>query len=347
MEDESKCKILFASDNYSPICLAVLEKLAEVSKGSSRAYGGDDYTAQAKAAIEAFFGRECRVFFVFNGTAANALALSSLCASYHGIITHTLSHIQVDESGAPEYFSGGAKVYCCGDKRKKMQVGDMATVINELHGVHSSKPRCVTITQCTETGMVYEPSEVKALVEEARSYGLKVHMDGARLFNAIARLKVSAAEITWKAGIDVLSFGGTKNGSMLAEAVVFFDTELADEFEWRQKQSGQLYSKGCYQGASWLGLLEENLWLENATNANDMASYLEAGLKAIEGVKLLYPVDANIVFVNMPKKLADKLLEDGWVFYDFPKIGGWRFVCSWNTQKVDIDRLLQAIRKYA
>jgi len=345
MTSDYNNKLQFASDNYSPACDSVLKKITAVSTGFAVSYGEDNWCHEARQQIQQFFETDCEVYFVFNGTAANALSLSTICQPYHGIITHPTSHIQVDESGAPEFFIHGSKIFCYGDNLKKFKAEDISKICHESHGVHSSKPNCFSFSQSTEVGLVYTPEEIKTLCQEAHSHGWKVHMDGARFFNAIAQQKVTPRELSWQGGVDVMSFGGTKNGSTMAEAIVFFNKELANEFGWRQKQTGQLYSKSRYQAAAWLGLLENEVWLQNAKNANAQAAYLAKGLRTIEGIELLYPVETNILFASMPEKTAKALLDDGWRFYDFPKIGAWRFVCSWCTKAEDVDRFLQDIRK--
>ena len=262
----------FASDNNAGICPEALEALLRANaEGHVPGYGDDPWTERACARLRELFETDAQVFFVFNGTAANALALAQLCKPYHAVIAHAFSHIEEDEAGAPALFSGGAKIVTADTPLAKLTPDAVETLAKKGRGVHHVKPRVLSITQATELGTVYTPGEVGALCEMARSHDLRVHMDGARFANALATLECSPADLTWRAGVDVLCLGGVKNGLAVGEAVLFFDRALAAEFEWRVKQAGHLNSKMRLVTAPWLALLEDDVWLKNARHANAMA----------------------------------------------------------------------------
>ena len=244
----------FASDNNAGICSAALEAmLAANAEGHAPGYGGDAWTARAIAGIREVFETDCSVHFVFNGTAANALALAQLTKPYSAVITHAFSHIQMDEAGAPGFFSGGASLRTIDTPAAKLTVEAVIEAAKRDPGVHHVKPAALSLTQATELGTIYTPSELVALCEAAHAHGLKVHMDGARFANAVARSGAAPADLSWRAGVDVLSFGGVKNGLAVGEAVIFFAHEQAEEFEWRVKQAGQLNSKMRLAAAGWCG----------------------------------------------------------------------------------------------
>ncbi|MFL6513779.1 MAG: beta-eliminating lyase-related protein, partial [Chthoniobacterales bacterium] len=268
----------FASDNTAGICPESMAALAEANTGAQSAYGEDELTAQVCNRVREIFECDCDVYLVFNGTAANALALAQLCQPFHSVICHRLAHIQTDECGAPEFFSGGSKLLPVDGDAGKISLPGAAAVLAEQHGVHSHKPRVISLTQGTELGTVYSPSEVSAVAEFARQNDLLTHMDGARFANAIAHSKCRPSDLTWKAGVNVLCFGGTKNGIGSGELVVFFKPELARDFDYRLKQGGQLGSKMRFPAGQWLGLLQNDVWLRNASHANESAQLLCDGL---------------------------------------------------------------------
>src|SRR5262245_1781174 len=241
----------FASDNYAGICPEAWTALADANQGHARGYGDDPWTDRAADLIREVFETNCEVFFVFNGTAANSLALASLCQSYHSILCHEIAHVETDECGAPEFFSNGTKVLLLEGENGKINPHEIERMVRRRTDVHYPKPRAVSVTQATEVGTVYSVSELKAVWSKCKSLGLKLHMDGARFANAVVSLGVKPREITWEAGIDVLCFGGTKNGSHVGDAVVFFNREIAHEFDYRCKQAGQLASKMRFLAAPW------------------------------------------------------------------------------------------------
>ncbi len=331
----------FVSDNNAGMCPEAVAAMLEANRdGHVVGYGDDRWTAKARARIQALFATECAVFFVFSGTGANALALAHLTRSYHAVIAHRVSHVAEDETGAPEFFSGGAKVLGVDTPLAKVTPEAVEEACGIVGRIHTSRPRVVSLTQATEMGTVYQPDEVAAVAAAARPFGLKVHMDGARFANAVARLGVSPAEMTWKAGVDVLSFGGTKNGLGSGEAVVFFDRQLADEFPWRIKQGGQLNSKMRLMTAPWLGLLDGDVWLANARHANAMADRLALGLTSLPGLKLMAPTQANGVFVEMAPSLQAAVRAKGWQFITFFGQTGCRLMCAWDTAPETVDRFV-------
>jgi len=334
----------FASDNYAGICPEAWAAMTAANAGHEPAYGNDSWTAEASSLIRDLFETRCEVFFVFNGTAANSLALASLCQSYHSIVCHELSHVDTDECGAPEFFSNGTKLLTVPGENGKMTPASIDRMVTRRTDIHYPKPRAVSLTQSTESGTVYTPDELKAIWAVTKSRGLRIHMDGARFANAVASLGVKPKEITWQAGVDVLCFGGTKNGIGVGEAVVFFDTKLAEEFDYRCKQAGQLASKMRFLSAPWAGVLRDGTWLKHAAHANSMAERLSTGLRALPGVKLLFPRQANAVFAALSDDVADGLRQRGWRFHNFIAAGGCRLMCAWDTSEADVDAFLADVR---
>ena len=334
-----------ASDNYAGICPEALAALEQVNQGHEPPYGQDRWTAEACDRFRELFETPCEVFFVFNGTAANSLALASLCQSYHSIVCHRLAHVETDECGAPEFFSNGTKVLQVGGKHGKIDPIELKRVAQSRTDVHFPKPRAVTVTQSTELGTVYGVDELLALGSMAKHLGLSLHMDGARFANALASLKVPARAITWQAGVDVLCFGGTKNGSPVGDAVVFFNRALSHEFDYRCKQAGQLASKMRFISAPWVGMLKDGAWLRHAAHANEMAALLERGIASIGTLELLMPCQANAVFVALPKAVAAELNRRGWHFYNFIGEGGARLMCSWDTKPQDVHEFIADLKE--
>jgi threonine aldolase len=334
--------IQFASDNVAGACPEAREAFLGAAGGFVPSYGTDEVTRQACDAIRELFATDCEVFFVFNGTAANSLALAALCQPYQSIICADTAHIEVDECGAPAFFANGAKLICSGGSAGKLGVQGIESIVRKRQDIHHPQARAVSISQSTELGTVYTAAEIAALGECARSNRLKFHMDGARFANAVAHLGVHPADITWRAGVDVLCFGGAKLGMPLGETVVFFDRELAADFGFRCKQAGQLASKMRFLSAPWLAMLRDGTWLRHARHANAMARRLASALATHPTLHVLYPVEANAVFVQLPDDAVARLRAQGWQF--LTSIGGGaRFVCSWVTTEAAVDRLAQAI----
>ncbi|HET8790126.1 MAG TPA: low specificity L-threonine aldolase [Modicisalibacter sp.] len=334
-----------ASDNTSGICPEALDYLLEANAHDDLAYGNDTWTQRVTDRFRELFDIDCEVFFVFNGTAANSLALAAMGQSYHSVICHELAHIETDECGGPEFFSNGAKLLTASGENGKLTPEGIERLVTRRNDIHYPKPKVVSITQPTEVGTVYSREELLALRSVADKYDLRLHMDGARFANACAALGASPAELTWQVGVDVLCFSGTKNGLAMGEAVIFFNRELAEDFDYRCKQAGQLASKMRFIAAPWLGLLETGAWRRNAEHANAMARYLAAGLEGLPGIELLFPTQANSVFVRLPPSAQAHLRELGWTFYTFIGAGGARFVCAWNTTSEVLDSLLDDIHR--
>ena len=332
----------FASDNTAGICPEALDALQAANEGWLASYGNDAITREVCDRLRELFETECDVYFVFNGTAANSLALATMCQSYHSVICTDAAHIETDECGAPEFFSNGTKLLTAPHRDGKLQVEDVRLLATRRKDIHYPRPRVVSIAQTTETGTVYRPGEVAALSAVAREQGLRLHMDGARFANAVAALGLSPADVTWRAGVDVLCFGGTKMGLPVGEAVVFFDRGLSEEFAWRCKQAGQLASKMRFLSAPWLGMLRDDVWLRHAAHANRMAARLAEGLCALPGVSLISPCDANGVFVELPAPAVAALGDAGVVYYTFIG-GGARFMCSWATSDAAVDELVALV----
>ena len=335
----------FASDNYSGVCPEAWAAMAEANAGHEVSYGNDAWTQRAADRLREIFETHCEVFFVFNGTAANSLALASLCQSYHSVLCHQLAHVETAECGAPEFFANGSKILLLAGAHGKIDPAEITAAVNQRNDIHFPKPRALSLTQATELGTVYSAAEIATLTETARKFGLRVHMDGARFANAVASLGAAPADLTWRAGVDVLCLGGSKNGIALGEAVVFFDRELARDFDYRCKQGGQLASKMRFLSAPWVGILQDGAWLRHARHANEMARRLEAGLRGIPGVEISHPVQSNAVFVKFPPPAERQLRARGWCFYTgviTPDES--RLMCSWDTTTADVDALLADLR---
>jgi threonine aldolase len=335
----------FASDNNAGVCPEAWTALVEANQGHAPGYGEDDWTRAATDKIREIFETDCEVFFVFNGTAANSLALASLCQSYHSILCHEFAHVETDECGAPEFFSNGTKVLLMPGENGKIDTAAIERMVRRRTDIHYPKPRAVSITQATEVGTVYSISEINAVGEICRELGLHLHMDGARFANAVASLRVAPKEITWQAGVEVLCLGGSKNGGMIGEAVIFFDRALAREFDYRCKQAGQLASKMRYLAAQWVGMLKEDAWLRRAEHANQMAALLDAELRNLAGVNVLFPRQANSVFVEFPGEIAQQMHDLGWRFYGFIGRGGHRLMCSWDTTDQDVRDFVRDLKQ--
>ncbi|GFE92488.1 threonine aldolase family protein [Acetobacter persici] len=333
----------FASDNYAGICPEALAAMQDANQGYVPAYGEDLWTTRAADAFRSLFEKDCDVFFAFNGTAANALALASLCQSYNSVICSALAHVETDECGAPEFFSNGSKLLTAPTQGGKLTPEAIRTLATGRTDIHFPKPRAVTITQPTETGQVYTLAEIQAISAVCRDLGLRLHMDGARFANACAALGCSPAEMTWQSGVDVLCFGGTKNGMAVGEAILFFDRALADGFDYRCKQAGQLASKMRFLAAPWVGILESGAWLRNGQAANTAAAHLARQIEPLEGLDLMFPAEANAVFLKAPASLLDGLRDKGWRFYTFIG-GGARFMFAWDADLKQVDALAADIK---
>lgn len=331
-------KLQFASDNTAGVCPEALDAFNAAGQGWAASYGNDNATQQVCDRLRALFEADCEVFFVFNGTAANSLSLAALCQSYQGVVCADTSHVETDECGAPEFFSNGSKLLLSPQWQGKLTRQGVLDVITRRSDIHYPRPRVLSLTQSTELGTIYQVGEITGLARLAHEHGLKVQMDGARFANAVASLGCAPADITWRAGIDVLCFGGTKMGLPIGEAIVFFDRSLGEEFAYRCKQAGQLASKMRFLSAPWLAMLDADNWLRHAGHANAMAQRLTGRIAAIAGAEMLLPTESNGVFVNLPQAAIEALQARGWVFYTFIG-GGARFMCSWATRPEAVDEL--------
>ncbi len=299
-----------------------------------------NWTARVRERVREIFETDCEVYLVFNGTAANALALAQLCRSFHSVVCHENAHIQTDECGAPEFFTDGSKLLLAGGVGGKIDISQAEALIARQPELHAHKPRAISITQSTEFGTVYRRDEIAAIGTFARRRNMFVHMDGARFANAIASLDCAPKEITWEIDVDVLCFGGTKNGVAAGELVVFFKKELAHEFGYRVKQAGQLASKMRFLAAPWLGLLANDVWLQNARHSNRLASQLAKRLRDEAKIDIVFPVEANAVFVRMDEQLVCALHVRGWHFYKFIEPDIYRLMCSWSVTERAIDEFV-------
>ncbi len=339
----------FASDTYAGICPAALTAMEEANRGHAPAYGDDPWTVRVRSQLHDLFETDCEVFFVPTGTAANALALAALCQPYHSVLCHADAlDVQTDECGASGICRTRNQADPARGKRgQKLDPDLVRHAAAKRRDVHSHMPGVLSLSQATESGTVYGIEEVRALGEVARELKLHIHMDGASAFASLTRWPLFGespkAAGTWQAGVDVLCFGGTKNGLAAGDAIVFFDRGLALDFDYRRKQAGHLMAKMRYLAAPWAAMLESEAWLRNAEHANGMARLLEAELRGIAGVKILYPVQANAVFVQMPPQWATGLHQRGWHFYTIA--GGERLMCSWDTEAADVAALVSDLRE--
>jgi threonine aldolase len=343
----------FSSDNITPAAPEILAAVVAANRGAAHSYGADEWSARLTRLAREVFECDLAIYPVATGTAANALALAALSPPHGGIYCHRTAHIEKDECGAPELFTGGAKLITLPGEGGKLRPEAIEPAFAEARerGIHQVRPAAISLSQATEWGTVYTPDEIAALAAFARPRNLRLHMDGARFGNAVAHLGCSPAAASWQAGIDALSFGATKNGALAAEAVIFFNLALAEEFEYRRKRAGHLLSKMRFCAAQLCAYLENGLWLRNAGQANRMAARLAAGLATLPGVRLTQDVQANELFPALPEPAIQALLRDGYEFYRWPAPEGTegsviRLVTAWNTTDADVDGLLAAVRRH-
>jgi threonine aldolase len=337
----------FASDNHSGAHPEVLAAIQAANAGHAPAYGEDSYTAAAEERFREHFGPDARAFLVFNGSGANVSSLDATTRGFESAICAETAHMHVDECGAPERIAG-TKLLTVATEHGKLSPSDLARWEGRRGDDHFPQPRIVSITQATELGTVYSVDEVRAIADTTHELGMLLHVDGARLANAAASLDLSLREITADVGVDVVSFGGTKNGLMFGEAVVFLRPELADGFIFVRKQLAQLASKMRFVAAQFEALLGGDLWLRNARHSNEMASRLAAAVEGIDGVTIAHPVQANAVFARLPRAAIDRLLSD-WPyekpFYIWDEAADEvRWMCGWDTTADDVDAFADAVR---
>lgn len=337
----------FSSDNAAGMSPEILAAMAAANSGKPPSYGDDPLTARVERRLAEIFEHEVAVFPVATGTAANALALATLVPPWGTVLCHAEAHVVVDECGAPEFYAGGARMAGIATPHGKIGVGDLVALLPGGKGiVHHMQPAAISLTQATEAGTVYRPEEIAAIGELARRHGLGFHVDGARFANALVQLGCAPADVTWRAGVDVLSFGATKNGAAAAEAVVFFDRTKAADFAFRRKRGGHLFSKMRFLSAQLEAYLADDLWLRNARHANAMATRLAAGLGALPHMRLRHSVEANEIFVEMPNTVIEALFARGFHFYrwDGPQGNCVRLVTAFDTAAADVDAFLATAR---
>ncbi len=344
----------FGSDNMAGASPEMLEALARVNGGRAVPYGADDVTTRVKARLAEVFEADVEVFPVATGTAANALSIALMCPAWGAVWCHPESHVNTDECAAPEFYTGGAKLIAVPGAHGRFTAEALAAALEYAgyRGVHEAQPAAVSISQASESGTVYTVEEIAAIAEVCRGRDLGLHMDGARFANALVTQGCSPAEATWKAGIDILSFGATKNGALAAEAVVIFSERFrarAAEMGFRRKRAAHLFSKMRFLSAQLEAYLADELWLRNARQANAMAARLAEGLEAIPGVSLVHPVEANEIFPVLPAPLREGLRADGIEFYDWPDAGpdGVRLICAFDTAEADVEFFLASARRHA
>ncbi len=334
----------FASDNNSGVHPAIMTAIVEANQGHTLAYGDDPYTSKAVSKFKEIFGDDIDVFFVFIGSAANVLGLKAITNTYNSIICADTAHINVDECAAPERFTG-CKLLTVPTQDGKLTVDLVKTHMHGFGFQHHAQPRVISISQATELGTLYKPNEIKALADYAHQNGLLLHMDGARLGNAAVSLGVSFKEFTKDAGVDVLSFGGTKNGMMYGEAIVFFDKSLSKNFMYTRKQGLQLASKMRFVSAQFLAYLSNNQWYETAKHSNRMAKILAEKVRVIPNVRVTQKVEANGVFAIIPQKVISALQKE-YFFYDWDEAKSEvRWMTSWDTTEEDINNFTQKLKE--
>ena len=341
----------FCSDNVTEVCPEIMAALIAANEGAMMPYGGDEYTQRLETKFSLIFETPVTVFPVTTGSAANALALSAITPGYGAIYCHAESHINVDECGAPEFYTGGAKLVTLNGTDAQINPSELSKTLENAGAgvVHHVQPAAVSITQATEVGTVYLPEEIGEIAKITHAHNLCLHIDGARLANAVVSLDCAPADITWRAGVDVLCFGATKNGAMAAEAAIFFNQDLAKTFAYRRKRSGHLFSKMRYLSAQLETYITDNLWLKNASHANEMATKLAQGLVKLPLVRLCHPVEANEVFVEIPESMVNALRADGFEFYVWQEgtLPIIRLVTAFNTREEDVDALLKSVKRHS
>ena len=340
----------FCSDNVSGAAPEVFAAIERANAGAAAAYGDDELTGRVAKRVAETFECDAEVFFVTTGTAANSISLAVLAPPYGEIFCHPEAHIECDECGAPEFYTGGAKLAHLPSNDGKVHVEDLRAALDAPdHGVHHVQAAAVSLAQASEAGTVYSVDEVRAISDLAHERGLKVHMDGARFANALVTLDCSAAEATWKSGVDVLCFGASKNGALAAEAVVVFDKSLAESFAFRRKRGGHLISKMRFLAAQFDAYLKDDLWLRLARHANDAAARLAEGLKGIPGVAFMHIPQANEIFVELPESVIQGLEGDGFGFYRWPGDGAKaiRLVTAFNTRESDVEAFIESAMRHA
>ena len=338
-------RVKFASDNVAGACPEVLDAIIKANDGDSTPYGNDQISTELQDKFSEIFEKEVIVFPTASGTAANALALATMTPSFGNVYCHKLSHINTDECGAPEFYTGGGKLVTLNGVKGKITAEELDQAISGKGIVHHTQPSSVSITQVCETGEVYQLDEIKNISEVTHKHNLSIHMDGARFANALVSLNVTPAEMTWKSGIDVLSFGATKNGCIAAEAIIFFKKDLVGNVAFLMKRAGHLLSKMRFVSAQLEAYISNDVWLRNAKHANKMGKKLSNGLKNHSDINLAYPTEANEVFATFPRNKINHLNSEGYKINEDEWDGkAVRLVTAWNTQDADVDHLLSSLK---
>ena len=339
-------RVKFASDNIAGACPEVLDAILKANDGDSTPYGNDQISTDLQKKFSDLFEKDVIVFPIASGTAANALALSTMTPSFGNIYCHKLSHINTDECGAPEFYTGGGKLVTLNGINGKILAEELEQAIGGKGIVHHTQPSSVSITQVCETGEVYQLDEIKKISEVTHKHKLNMHMDGARFANALVSLNTTPAEMTWKSGIDVLSFGATKNGCIAAEAIIFFNKDLVGNIAFLMKRAGHLLSKMRFVSAQLDAYISNDVWLRNARHANKMGKKLSDGLNNHSDINLAYPTEANEVFATFPRNKIKNLNSEGYKMNEDELDGkAVRLVAAWNTKDSDVDQLLGTLKK--
>jgi threonine aldolase len=337
-----KYRKTFASDNYAPIHPAILQAIVDANRAHAVAYGDDEYSSRAIDLFKQHFGEHVDVFFVCNGTAANVLSFQAAARSYQAIVCASTAHINVDECGAPEKYTG-CKLLAVPTKNGKITVGDIELLLSSVGFQHHVQPKVISIAQPTELGTLYSCEEIKVIVDFAHGHGMVVHMDGARLSNAAVALNKSLKEITGDVGVDILSYGGTKNGLMIGEAIIFFNKDLARDFQYIRKQAMQLVSKMRFIAVQFEALLSQDLYLVNARQANAMAKLLASRIQNMPGVTITQPVETNCIFATLDQRVIEQL-QQKFPFYVWnEQTSEVRWMCSFDTTEQDVDDFVNAL----
>jgi len=337
-------RVKFASDNVAGACPEVLDAILKANEGDSAPYGNDQISTELQNKFSEIFEKDVIVFPIASGTAANALALATMTPSFGNVYCHKLSHINTDECGAPEFYTGGGKLITLNGINGKITAKELNEAISGKGVVHHTQPCSVSITQVCETREVYQLDEIKQISEVAHKHNLHMHMDGARFANALTSLNCSPAEMTWKSGIDVLSFGATKNGCIAAEAIIFFKKDLVGNISFLMKRAGHLLSKMRFVSAQLDAYISNDVWLKNAKHANEMGKKLSDGLAKHNSIEIAYPTEANEVFAKLPRDIIDRLNSEGYIINEDELDGkAVRFVAAWNTQASDVESFLNSI----
>jgi len=338
-------RVKFASDNVAGACPEVLDAIIKANEGDSIPYGNDQISTELQDKFSEIFEKEVIVFPTVSGTAANALALSTMTPSFGNIYCHKLSHINTDECGAPEFYTGGGKLVPLQGVKGKITPYELDEAIGGKGIVHHTQPSSVSITQVCESGEVYQLEEIKKISEITHKHNLNMHMDGARFANALVSLDVTPAEMTWKSGIDVLSFGATKNGCIAAEAIIFFNKDLVGNIAFLMKRAGHLLSKMRFVSAQLDAYISDDVWLRNAKHANKMGKKLSKGLSNHSDINLAFPTEANEIFATFPRNKIEHLNSEGYSINEDEWDGkAVRLVTAWNTQDSDVDQFLETLK---